>query len=315
MLIVLLAVASNPDICKTLRDGISDITNMTPAKLLQPGTIAQIVREIGLYSPVSNGGGEPFKMSYADEYAKSVIKKGLTKNGYAASPSELHGLWQSPTQLECAMTHLIQKGESISTHLTVGTYSGWTDLVIHAILRKYNPNLHTVITDQNKHYHSCVDELIASIGQIKFQKYKSSSRKCDNKGCALDKKLGTVDGNFSQFGDHFDFCFVDSNHDYYGTGVDVKKASKICKFIMIHDIVQSSGVRALWHKLAEHAGPAAKECIEQPGPTSAKDFERKWLENKECSLNIHKFNPRELNRCNKPGHLMGIGILESKVII
>jgi hypothetical protein len=134
-------------LCHTLCNGISSIANSTPEQLRQPGAIAAIVRRVGLYSPIE-GGHETFKEKYGEEYAKSVIKRGATRNGMASSPDQLHGMWQSPEQFECAMLHLSTL--PIHSTLSIGTYSGWTDVLLHTVLRRFRPEQHlsSIITDQ-----------------------------------------------------------------------------------------------------------------------------------------------------------------------
>ena len=268
-------------LCDTLRSGVETVARSSVEALRQPGTITNIVRQIGLYSPVDRKGRESFKQMYGSEYRSATIKRGLVNNGgFAASPSELHGLWQIPQQLECALIYLSKF--KIASHLTVGTYSGWTDVVIRSVLRRFNPRLRSVITDQGRFFHPCVGELIDSLRNVRFQQYASG-----NGSNHLTTTEGSVHGDFSQFGPRsYDFCFIDAAHSFLDTQADLQKAWSMCRIVMLHDIVQSSGVRPLWHatvsSLTKQRGSSSvRECLYQPHPNAS--LWSDWKRDRECT--------------------------------
>jgi len=312
---------SMAQLCDTLRSGVETVARSSVEALRQPGTITNIVRQIGLYSPVDRKGRESFKQLYGSEYRSATIKRGLVNNGgYAASPSELHGLWQIPQQLECALIYLSKF--KIASHLTVGTYSGWTDVVIHSVLRRFNPRLRSVITDQGRFFHPCVGELIDSLRNVRFQQYASG-----NGSNHIATTEGSVHGDFSQFGPRsYDFCFIDAAHSFLDTQADLQKAWSMCRIVMLHDIVQSSGVRPLWHatvsSLTEQRGSSSvRECLYQPHPNAS--LWSDWKRDRECTNALLKRSgppPDAIaahgaawlhQSCPRPAsfHIMGIGIL------
>jgi BarA-like signal transduction histidine kinase len=312
-------------LCHTLCNGISSIANSTPEQLRQPGAIAAIVRRVGLYSPIE-GGHETFKEKYGEEYAKSVIKRGATRNGMASSPDQLHGMWQSPEQFECAMLHLSTL--PIHSTLSIGTYSGWTDVLLHTVLRRFRPEQHlsSIITDQDRYFHQCVADILHALGTISFQRYTSATGPSGNAPGAL----GSVNGSFVQFGQSkYDLCIVDAAHSYRNAQEDVEKALAVCSYVMLHDIAQSSGVRPLWYALSNRTA-VTHECIQQP-TSSAKErasLSAAWNKERECVLGVLSAKgPPPTNRADRDRHwfksacslpsrlrqnlLMGIGIVHN----
>ena len=65
-----------------------------------------------------------------------------------------NGLWQVPAQLECALTHLSVR--RVQHSLTIGTFSGWTDIFLAAFLRRFAP-------DPSAYSHLTVDIIGATI--------------------------------------------------------------------------------------------------------------------------------------------------------
>ena len=93
------------------------------ATLSAPGTVASLVRASGLaytrvVQPRTN------TSIYGDESRWMLARHHGGKNG----------LWQVPAQLECVLSQLSTR--QIQHSLTIGTFSGWTDIFLAAFLRR-----------------------------------------------------------------------------------------------------------------------------------------------------------------------------------
>ena len=189
-------------------------------------------------------------------------------------------MWQVPQQFEC-MLHTIQAalgGQAIQRTLTIGTWSGWTDLVLVSLLRrvprhsKVSARHHTHATFDIAPWHvsPCIRSLFDREGVTRV-------------------KHGWYGGNESWtplgLGHEFDgrwparwpapvldFCLVDGAHTFAHIVRDFKTLRTACRVFAFHDIVNSRGwdVPRFWRNITNIASPlhapefAVHECTYQP---------------------------------------------------
>lgn len=101
---------------------LCSIEASTKDSLLTKGRIAELVRASGLAYTRAVQHGTNLSI-YGEEAAWMLSRAHGGKNG----------LWQVPAQLECALQQL--SSNRIQHSLTIGTFSGWTDIFMTAILR------------------------------------------------------------------------------------------------------------------------------------------------------------------------------------
>ena len=100
----------------------------------------------------------------------------------------------------------------------------------------------------------------------------------------------------------FDLCFIDADHAYAHARSDLQRAlASGCRLIMMHDVAQSTGVRPLWHQLAQRtrrSGKEAHECLQQPALTTDQQreaFEKFWKRAPHCTNAIIAEAPDKAN--------------------
>lgn len=198
------------------------------------------------------------------------------------------GMWQVPQQVDCAMAKLREL--KIQNVLTVGTWSGWTDLFLGAYLQRFapNPDKFTLTTfDIDPYVSSCIgkamplfhvsrvvfgdpaltDSALAGKSPDDVKDHRSCSKSTANvSGCTLEKYMAN---STEQIG----LCFLDGDHHYAQVKKEFEFLRNRCRSFMFHDVVNSRvvGVPEFWKDMK--AGKffdkdkdkyQIEECLYQP---------------------------------------------------
>lgn len=191
------------------------------------------------------------------------------------------GMWQVPQQFDC-MVHAVRAaldGRAVRRSVTVGTWSGWTDLVLVALLRRLGgqrhaggrAHTHATFDIEPKSVSPCIRELFARQGitQVRHGWYG---------GNESWKFLGLGDAYDGQWPARWrapvlDFCLIDGGHGFPQVSRDLRTLREACRVIVFHDIVNARGwdVPRFWRTvILDEASPshpaefAAQECTYQP---------------------------------------------------
>jgi hypothetical protein len=126
-----------------LTNVVYDLSTRATEELRATGAVARLVRRAGLAHTGANQSVRTSVSIYGEEAQWMLSKKFGGKNG----------LWQVPAQLECALTQL--SARRVQHSLTIGTFSGWTDIFLTALLRRFSP-------DPSAYTHLTVDIISAT---------------------------------------------------------------------------------------------------------------------------------------------------------
>merc|ERR1712217_457569 len=81
-------------------------------------------------------------------------------------------------------------------------------------------------------------------------------------------KVKTSDNlDLKEMPEKIDLCFIDANHTYEGVHEDVVWLQSRCRYLMLHDVIDSAvpGVGRQWQELKDTAGDKKYwECFQQP---------------------------------------------------
>mmetsp|Transcript_2163 Transcript_2163/g.3574 ORF Transcript_2163/g.3574 Transcript_2163/m.3574 type:complete len:332 (+) Transcript_2163:196-1191(+) len=238
--------------------------------------IRDAVRSVGLQPSerqVTNGGSAVYNWSiYGDEAPYQLTMSPFKKNTAL-------GMWQVPQQFECLLQNVRKVFDRpIRNSLTIGTWSGWTDLVTAAILRRINTSpgenadLHHATFDINPgSVTNCIHKLLAHHGIRQVRRgWYGDKQSWGNMGLA-ELFDGKYPSNFST--PILDYCLIDGGHGYRQVARDYLTLRTACHVIAFHDIVNVRGweVPEFWsditmnheHKLFAH-GFKTRHCTHQP---------------------------------------------------
>lgn len=272
----------------TLAQGIHLVNNASDAsELVNEKHLLRIIRGVGLHrsdGPNCNPSIADVHAYYGDEarHAISVRASGSASGSGPCAPSSMPrryddaecaragtcwypiGLWQLPRQLACAMRRLGQADLQISSAITIGTFTGWTDSILFPYLKKLHqlrrgatPPFRAATVDILDFRTPCVRALMEREG-VAFIK-NEHPRENEREGIgsilrAFAAKGGAAPGSSTSI----DLCFIDANHTYAGVSADIAAALPYCRTMLFHDTVQSSGVSRAWAGLKnKHAKETA----------------------------------------------------------
>lgn len=185
------------------------------------------------------------------------------------------GLWQIPAQFECLLANLHRllasrplKGRTV----TIGTWSGWTDLIIAAHMQRLNPDSRHTTFDIRNHVSDCVVTLFEYHGVKRVRNGWFGGNESWRPLGLLSQYDGAYPAKWRV--PVLDFCFVDGGHSYYHANRDFRTMRTACDLIAFHDIVNRDvGWREqplLWRHLTNesHARFASEfeptRCTQQP---------------------------------------------------
>ena len=155
--------------------------------------------------------------------------------------------------------------------LTVGTWSGWTDVVMTALLRRVSPELRHATFDVANYVDTCISEQFSryNIQQVRHGWYGGKESWPE---LGVDSWDGSWPANFSA--PVVDFCLIDGGHSYTLASRDFKTLRTGCRVIAFHDIVNVrvglTEVPRLWRELTdpthERSAPEFESvnCTQQP---------------------------------------------------
>lgn len=252
-------------ICKqyhgtSLALGVNILKRATLSQLQSHSFLLSVVRSIGLF-PANCPWCAPLKgilPSYYGWNTKYALQSHFAKgaDGYVNDTDYFPvGLWQQPEQIVCAMLHLSTR--EITSVMTYGTFSGWTDSVLFTYLKRLRQLKHVdtlsrfvgVTVDSWDQLTPCVRQVLVEFGRFEFRIRSQST----NLATELLYDRG--------FPPKFDLCFIDAGHSYKEVLNDVREVLSSCNGFMFHDVLQSAGVRKFWQQVS---GKGVAECIMQP---------------------------------------------------
>ena len=238
-------------------------------QVFAPLAVRDAIRRVGLQPPMKRSFGEEQQYALDMKIGKrkgSGVKVDLF--GTAAM-----GMWQIPAQFECLMRALHDDlGSRLRRSVCVGTWSGWTDLVMTAYMQKLNPQAQHSTFDIADHVSPCIKALHKSrrVQQVRNGWYggKESWRPLG----MLTQWDGQYPANWSA--PVIDFCLIDGGHSFYLAHRDFRTLRTACRVIAFHDVHNAAvgwdAVPRLWRSLTnpEHRLYApefsARNCTMQP---------------------------------------------------
>jgi len=124
--------------------------------LFSHGAVRDVVRQVGLQpsdrTVSKEVGSSRFEYSvYGEEAQYQALR--LPHKGKRADLVPI-GMWQVPQQFECLMTALASAaatGGPMRRSVCVGTWSGWTDVLMAAYLRRLDPHVSHATFDVRDH--------------------------------------------------------------------------------------------------------------------------------------------------------------------
>jgi hypothetical protein len=131
------------------------------ATLLAPSAVADAVREIGIQPTKAMARAFASDRKFFLDVALGAQAAGVLRDSFGLPAM---GMWQVPDQFECLVKHLAATlggeggGSSSSSSttttsrrrrrsVTVGTWSGWTDITLAAYLQRLSPVVHAGLRD------------------------------------------------------------------------------------------------------------------------------------------------------------------------
>lgn len=153
---------------------------------------------------------------------------------YMLKNKDTDGMWQIPSQINNLLKFLSNK--TIDNYLDIGTYNGYTHVLIKSILEKNNKNIETTTIDP---FNFINNELIETFN--------------------VNKITTTSDDPIIK-NNNYDLVFIDGNHDYsyvkndfYNVGIK----SKYCVFHDINDMYikekcENGGVVTFWNEIKQN---------------------------------------------------------------
>lgn len=252
--------------------------------LFAPGAVMAAVREIGIQPATPRGKSRTHmdsirsgkqELGRETAYFLNLTLGHQRSTGVRVDAFGLPamGLWQVPEQFECLLQRLaLGLGDKLRRTVTIGTWSGWTDLVMAAYMRRLSPGSQHATFDIRNHVSGCVSSLLEhyNVTQVHNGWYG---------GKESWKPLGLL----SQWDKSYpaqwpqpvlDFCFIDGGHTYHLANRDFRTMRTACRSVAFHDIV-NRGVGfenqpQLWLDLTNDTHPsyarefASANCTQQP---------------------------------------------------
>lgn len=199
---------------------------------LDASTIADVVRRVGIQPAGSRAvfGEDARHWIPPSDWEAAGVRR--DKYGTPAV-----GLWQVPAQFGCLASRVdaLLRGRRRVATLTVGTWSGWTDVVMAGVLQRERGRVH-------HHYTFDPVDLVAPCVKRLFERHNVSFAP-RHWGEAT---AGSVPRSL-------DFCFIDGAHNYASARHDFQLLRRRCSIIAFHDILNPRvGMRSqpqLWRDL------------------------------------------------------------------
>ena len=189
------------------------------------------------------------------------------------------GLWQVPVQFECLLARLrpALQGKSRRT-VTIGTWSGWTDLVLAAYLKRMSPASHHTTFDIRPHVSECIISLLDAYNVTRVRNGWYGGKESWEPLGLGQAYNGSYPAKWPE--PVLDFCFIDGGHSYYLAHRDFRTMQTGCRTVAFHDIVNKAvGWKEqpqLWKDLnnrdhSNYAGEfvASATCTQQPSVNGA----------------------------------------------
>jgi hypothetical protein len=240
-------------------------------ELFREGEIRTLVRRVGLQRSTNT----IRRKRGAERYNNSMWGEEVEHELATPDMKKAQGMWQVPAQFECAVRHLRRAFSPphapLKRSLTVGTWSGWTDVVMTALLRRVSPELRHATFDVANYVDTCISEQFSrySIQQVRHGWYGGKESWPE---LGIDSWDGSWPANFSA--PVVDFCLIDGGHSYTLASRDFKTLRTGCRVIAFHDIVNVrvglTEVPRLWRELTdpthERSAPEFESvnCTQQP---------------------------------------------------
>jgi|NorSeaMetagenome_1021524.scaffolds.fasta_scaffold99286_1 hypothetical protein len=148
---------------------LSTLKQLPISEAFAPGTIRNTIRRVGLQPTdrvVKDGHARFGHSMYGEEAQYSInltqISPRERSSKRAFGVAGQIGMWQVPQQFECLVRALAQHGP-FRRSVCVGTWSGWTDVMLAAYLRRLSPgNLHTTF-DVSDYTSPCIKSLFSTM--------------------------------------------------------------------------------------------------------------------------------------------------------
>ena len=197
-------------------------------------------------------------------------RSGLKRDSFG---TPAFGMWQVPQQFECLIRHLNSVLDSSARRTAcVGTWSGWTDIVLSAYLRRISPGVKHYTFDILNHINPCMKALMEAHGVQPVRNGWYGGRESWAPLGLLQEWGGEYPANFTA--PVLDFCLIDGGHTYFLAGRDFRTMRTACRVIAFHDIVSKAVGMGhqpqLWKDLTnpQHSMYAPEfephECVAQP---------------------------------------------------
>ena len=276
--------------------------------LLAEGTMADLVRSIGIQpAPIPGARCSFNQCSSSAPPQEQSMKRGRRSFGsetafflnYSAGVADesgvkrdryglpAMGLWQLPQQFECLLRSL---GVSLGARparaefaqqdrtATVGTWSGWTDVVLAAFLRR----LAGSTSPRNRHYTFDVQDHVSDCISALLDHYEVTRVPNGwfggNESWApmgLSHRRGARSYPAVWRRPVLDFCLIDGGHSFDIASRDFRTMRSACRVIAFHDIVNQQEVGyleqpRLWRELTSPGHKMfarefnSSSCIQQP---------------------------------------------------
>ena len=267
---------------------LAKIKAATVDEAFAPLAVRDTVRRVGLQPPMHAGFGDESKYAL-DMRVGKVRGSGIKVDLFGTAAM---GMWQIPSQFDCLLRALHEDLGSTTRPLRsvcVGTWSGWTDLITAAYLRKLSPGARHATFDVIDHVSPCLKSLHQSLGvtQVRNGWYggKESWRPLGRYGDpnaaepkhqpARRPRPGRALGERARPSEHdcpsppcwdgeyparwpepvLDFCLIDGGHSFYLANRDFRTLRTACRVIAFHDVVNAQvgwdAVPRLWRSLTE----------------------------------------------------------------
>lgn len=196
--------------------------------------LANGVRQVGI-QPVEgfNMGGD--MKFYLDRTTGLKRSSGVKRDAFGTPAM---GMWQVPDQFACLLRHVRSVlGERVRRTACVGTWSGWTDLILAAYLTQLNPRLKHHTFDVHNLVSNCPAKLLDHYGVKRVHNGWYGGKESWAPLGLMDQYDGAYPARWRA--PVLDFCLIDGGHSYSLANRDFKTMRTACRVIAFHDIVSS----------------------------------------------------------------------------
>lgn len=274
-----------------LLSALEQIQTQPLQDLLAVGSVARLVRSVGIQPAPIWGANLPRtheqslkrgRLGFGSEvdffinYTAGLAKSSGVKHDGKGLPAM--GLWQLPQQFECLLLSLSARVTAAPNRsqrtATVGTWSGWTDLVLAAFFRRFSERNRHFTFDVHNHVSSCIAALLDQYNVTRVQSgWYGGNESWEPMALAHRPGARSYPAMWSE--PVLDFCMIDGGHSHAIASRDFRTMRSACRVIAFHDIVNHQEVGhnqqpRLWRELTTpgHKSYAsefsASNCTQQP---------------------------------------------------